>query len=143
MVESQNSVRQNRQGCCSDLLEPPGRELVYQARDQRLIRQPLCEGSLLDRLQVLTRQPDVQPPVLAECGLGVAGVPSSLALAAASRLPLATLDRLEQLLLVGVNLHGRTPHRGCRSPKLDRNRNLKEADQEKSSAPAKATLTQP
>src|SRR5262245_1968039 len=35
--------------------------------------------------------------------------------AAASRLPLTTLDGLKQFLLVGVNLHGRTPHRGTPS----------------------------
>jgi hypothetical protein len=39
-------------------------------------------------------------------GLGVAEVPSSLALAAAGGLPLAALDGLKQRLLVGVNLHG-------------------------------------
>src|SRR6478735_2162321 len=91
-------------GSVLHFLEPPGRVLVQQARDQRLIRQPLGERPLLNRLQVLARQADVQPPVLAERGLGVAGVPSSLALAAAGGLPLAALDRLKQLLLVGVNL---------------------------------------
>ena len=73
----------------SDLFEAAGRVLVQQARDQRLIRQALRERSLLDRLQVLARQPDVQPPVLAERRLGVARVASSFALAAAGGLPLA------------------------------------------------------
>src|SRR5215813_4467334 len=95
----------------SDFFEPPGRVLVQQARDQRLIRQPLGERPFLNRLQVLARQPDVQPPVLAERGLRVAGVARSLALAAAGGLPLAAL---EQLLLVSVNLHG-TPHQGTPS----------------------------
>src|SRR5882762_252389 len=104
----------NRESRSSNFFEPSGRVFVQQARDQRLIRQPLCERPLLNRLQVLARQPDVQPPVLAERGLGVAGVPSSLALAAAGGLPLAALDGLKQLLLVGVNLHG-TPHRGTPS----------------------------
>jgi hypothetical protein len=67
---------QNRQGRSSDLFEPPGRVLVQQARDQRLIRQPLCERSLLNRLEVLARQPDVQPSVLSERGLGVSRVAS-------------------------------------------------------------------
>src|SRR5437867_9671773 len=105
----------NRESRSSDFFEPPGRVLVQQARDQRLLRQPLGERPLLNRLQVLARQPDVQPPVLAERGFGVAGVPSSLALAAAGGLPFAALDGLEQLLLVRVNLHGRTPHRGTAS----------------------------
>ena len=39
---------------------------MQQTRDQDLIRQSLRERALLDRLQVLTREPDVQPPVLAE-----------------------------------------------------------------------------
>ena len=49
----------------SDLFEASGRVLVQQARDQRLIRQALRERPLLNRLQVLARQPDVQPSVLA------------------------------------------------------------------------------
>src|SRR5262245_36647178 len=109
---SQGNLRlANRESDFSDLFEPPGRVLVQQTRDQRLIRQPLCERSFLNRLQVLARQPDVQPTVLAKRGLGVSGVARSLALAAAGGLPLAALDGLEQLLLVSVNLHG-TPHRG-------------------------------
>ena len=98
----------------SNLFEPPGCVLVEQTRDQRLIRQPLCERSLLNRLEILARQPDVQPTVLAERRLGVAGVPSSLALAAAGGLPLAALDGLKQFLLVGVNLLG-TPDRATPS----------------------------
>src|SRR5687767_9209847 len=82
---------------------------MQQAGDQRLVGQPPRECPLLDRLQVLAREPDVQPPVLAERRLGVAGVASSLALAAAGGLPLPALDRLEELLSVGVNLHRRTP----------------------------------
>ena len=34
---------------------------------------------------------------------------------AAGGLPLTALDGIEQLLFVGVNLHGRTPHRGTAS----------------------------
>ena len=51
-------------------------------------------GSLLDD-EYLTA-------VLAERRLGVAGVARSLALAAAGGLPLAALDGLEQVLLVGI-----------------------------------------
>src|SRR5687767_5569917 len=47
---------------------------MQQAGDQRLVGQPPRECPLLDRLQVLAREPDVQPPVLAERRLGVAGV---------------------------------------------------------------------
>jgi DinB family protein len=54
------------------LFEAAGRVLVQQARDQRLVRQPFRERALLDRLQVLARQPDVQPAILAERGLGMA-----------------------------------------------------------------------
>src|SRR4030095_13985180 len=103
------------EGRSSDLFEAPGRVLVQQARDQRLIGQPLRERPPLNRLQLLARPPDAQPPVLAERGLGVAGVPSSPALAAPNRLPLAPLDGLEQFLLVGINRHGRTPQRGTPS----------------------------
>jgi hypothetical protein len=35
----------------------------------------------VDRLQVLAREPDVQPPILAECGFCVANIASALALA--------------------------------------------------------------
>jgi hypothetical protein len=56
------------------LFEPSRRVLVQQARDQRLVRQALRQGSLLDRLQVLARQPDVQPSVLAKRCLRVARV---------------------------------------------------------------------
>ena len=38
-----------------------------------------------------------------------------LALATGDGLPVAALDGLEQFLLVGINLHGRTPHRGTAS----------------------------
>ena len=71
-------------GCsaASHFLEAARRVLVQQARDQRLIRQALRERPLLDRLQILARQPDVQPPVLAERGLRVTGVPGALAFAA-------------------------------------------------------------
>jgi hypothetical protein len=37
-----------------------------QARDQRLVWQAFGKCTFLDRLQVLARQPDVQPPVLAK-----------------------------------------------------------------------------
>src|SRR4029450_5030420 len=40
-----------------------------------------------DRLQIFARQPDVQPAVLAERGLRIAGVPGRLALAAFGGLP--------------------------------------------------------
>jgi hypothetical protein len=50
-------------------------------------------------------------PVLAERGLSIAGVPGPLTLAAARGFPLAALDRTQQLLLVGIKLHRRTPHR--------------------------------
>ena len=53
----------------SDLFEASGCVLVQQAGDQRLIRQTLCERPLLDRLQVLARQPDVQPAILRNVAL--------------------------------------------------------------------------
>src|SRR6188472_4213398 len=71
-----------------DLFEATGRVLVQQARDQRLVGQSFRQCSLLDCLKVLARQPDVQPPVLAERSRIVAGVTSSLAPAAAGGLPL-------------------------------------------------------
>ena len=57
--------------CALNLFEPPGRVPVQQARDQRLIRQPLGERPLLNRLQVLARETNIQPTILAERGLGV------------------------------------------------------------------------
>ena len=39
----------------SDLLEVPGGVLMQQARDQGLVRQPLGQRALLDRLQILAR----------------------------------------------------------------------------------------
>ena len=74
--------------------------LVQQARDQRLVRQALRERALLDRFQVLAREPDVQPPVFAEGGLSVARVSSALARAARGGFPLTALDGLEQPFLV-------------------------------------------
>src|SRR6266851_5374879 len=99
----------------SDFFEPAGCVLVQQARDQRLVGQPFRERPLLDRLQVLARQADVQPSVFLERRLCVTREPSSFALATAGGLPLAPVDGLEQLLLVRVNLHGRTPRRGTAS----------------------------
>src|SRR5712692_6158415 len=99
----------------SDLFQTTGRVLVEEASNQRLIRQAFRKCPLLDRLQVLARQADVQPSVLFERRLCVARETSSFALTATGGLPLASLDRLEQLLLFGVNLHGRTPHRGTAS----------------------------
>src|SRR3954454_6713114 len=56
------------------LFEASGRVLVQQARDQCLIRQPLDNRALLDRLQVFAREPNVQPLVLPERALRNAGV---------------------------------------------------------------------
>src|SRR6185436_15014856 len=95
--------------CSSTLFEAAGRVLVQQARDQRVMGQALRERALLDCLQILARQADVQPPVFLERRLCVAREASSFALTAAGGLPFAPFDGLEQLLLVGVNLHGRTP----------------------------------
>ena len=47
---------------------------MQQARDQSLVRKALRERPLLDRLQVLAREPDVQPSILSERRLGVARV---------------------------------------------------------------------
>src|SRR5436309_15652004 len=74
--------RQSSPTLRDDLLDPPGRVLVQQAGDQRLVRQPLRKRPLLNRFQVLARQSNVQPPVLAERGLRVTGVPRVFALAA-------------------------------------------------------------
>src|SRR5205823_3012718 len=71
--------------------------------------QPLRKRPLLNRFQVLARQSNVQPPVLAERGLRVTGVPRVFALAALRGLPFAALDGVKQLLLVSVHLHRRTP----------------------------------
>ena len=86
-----------------DLFQAPGCVLVQQAGDQRLIRQALGERPFWDCLQILTRQTDIQPAVLAERGLGIANVASSLAFAAAGGLPFTALDGLEQVLLVSVS----------------------------------------
>src|SRR4051812_31492545 len=96
----------------SDLLEAASRVLVQQARDQRLIRQAFRQRPLLDRLQVLARQANVQASVLLERRLCIAREARSFALTATGGLPLAPFDGLEQLLLVRVSLHDRTPHRG-------------------------------
>src|SRR6266550_3646118 len=50
--------------------------------------------------------------VVGPCGMSPSrtGVARSLTLPATSGLPLVPFDGLEQLLLVRVNLHGRTPH---------------------------------
>jgi hypothetical protein len=45
--------------CVLDFFETPSCVFVQQARDQGLIGQPLSERPLLDRLQVLAREPDV------------------------------------------------------------------------------------
>src|ERR671919_389919 len=103
----------------SDLLEPAGRVLVQEARNQRLIGQAFRERSFLDGLQVLARESNVQPPILAERGLRVASVPRSLTLPTAGGLPLATLDRVEQFFFVSVHLHRPTPHRGTASSPSD------------------------
>src|SRR5258706_8612366 len=100
---------------CLDLLESSRRVLVQQAGDQGLVRESLRQCPLLDRLQVLARQADVQPSVLLERRLCVAREPRSFTLTATGGLPLAPFDGLDQLLLVRVNLHGRTPHRGTAS----------------------------
>ena len=89
------------------LFEAAGRERVQQARDQRLMGQAFRERPLLDRLQVLSRQTNIQSAVLAKRGLGIASVASRLALAAGGGLPFTSPDGLEQVLLIGVNLHGR------------------------------------
>ena len=66
---------------------------MQQAGDQRLIRQAFGERSLLDRLQILARQPNVQASVLAKRSLRVSGVARSFALAALGGLPFAALER--------------------------------------------------
>src|SRR6266508_2827108 len=110
----------------SYLLQPSGCVFVQQTRDQGLVGQPFCERALLNRLEVLAREPDVQPPVFAESGLRVTHVASPLTLAAAGGLPLASLDRHEHLLLIGVNLHGRTPPRSTASWPSTRDDRLRE-----------------
>ena len=102
------SCRCERHGTLK-LFETSRRVLVQQARNQRLIRQALGERSLLDRLQVLTREPDVQPPILAKGCLRVAGVPGALALATFGGLLFAAIDGIKQLLLVSIKLHRPTP----------------------------------
>ena len=63
---------------------------MQQACDQRLIRQTFRERPLLDRLQIFTREPDVQPAILAERRFCVASVASSFPLATADGLPFTT-----------------------------------------------------
>src|SRR6185295_16964014 len=93
----------------SDLLEPSGRVLVQQTRDQGLVRQALRERPFLNRLEVLAREPNVQPTILAERGLRIAGVAGTLALTILGRLPLAACDGPKQLLFLSIHLHRRTP----------------------------------
>ena len=50
-----NVKRKNMDRPESDLLEVPGGVLMQQARDQGLVRQPLGQRALLDRLQILAR----------------------------------------------------------------------------------------
>src|SRR5260221_14242556 len=87
--------------------EPPGRVLVQQARDQRLIGKSLLEGALLDRFQILGRNPNVQPAILSECGLGVATVPTLGSLGRARRSPLAALHRVQDFFFVRIKFHDR------------------------------------
>jgi len=60
-------------------------------------------SAVLDRLQVLAREADVQPAVLPDRSLPVASVASTLALTSTGGLPLAALDGVQQLLLVGIS----------------------------------------
>src|SRR4051812_2592306 len=92
-----------------------GRGLLPEACGQGLIRQALPEPPLPGRLPVFARPPAVQSSVPAVCCLLVACVGGVGTLPATGGLPLAPFDGLEQLLLVRVNLHGRTPHRGTAS----------------------------
>src|SRR5262245_55583635 len=98
-----------------DLFEASGCVLVKQARDQGLVGESLGQRSPLDRLQVLARQADVQPSILAERGLCVTGVPGACSLTPVGRLPLAALGGFQQLLLVGIKFHRRLPLRGTAS----------------------------
>src|SRR5262245_12043346 len=75
-----------------NFLESPCGVLVQQTRDEGLVRQAFGESPLLNRLQVLARQPDVQTPVLPKRGLRVTGVASAFALATLGGCPLAALD---------------------------------------------------
>src|SRR5687768_14234753 len=105
-MASANQPRTGAPTCsCLDLLESSRRVLVQQAGDQGLVRKSLRQCPFLNCFQVLTREPDVQPPVLAERGLRVAGVARALTLASLGRLPLATFDGVEQLPFVSVHLH--------------------------------------
>ena len=72
----------------SNLLEGPGGVRVL---------------SIGQSLQILG-EPNIQPAVLAERGLGVASVARARLLAATGRRPLSALDDLS--LFLGVNLHG-------------------------------------
>ena len=56
----------------------------------------------LNRLQVLARQPNVQPPVLAKRSIRVSAVTRSFALAARGGLPLAALHGVKQLLFFSI-----------------------------------------
>src|SRR5450759_1023459 len=87
--------------------EPPGRVLVQQARDQRLIRKPLLERAFLDGFKILRRNANVQPAILSKRRLGVATIAVSFPLDATGGPPLATPDRFEDRLFVRVKFHNR------------------------------------
>src|SRR5439155_25250813 len=102
---------------CLDLLESSRRVLVQQAGDQGLVRESLRQCPLLDRLQVLARQSNIQPAILANVPL--ARVAGPFPLGTASGLPLTALDRPEQLLIglrrsVGDRPRGSPPARSLR-----------------------------
>src|SRR4029453_382094 len=66
-----------------DFLEPSRRVTCAAGCRSTSDTAAFSQRTLLDRFQVLARQPDVQSAVLAKRRLGVAGVPGALPLAAA------------------------------------------------------------
>src|SRR5665213_1524237 len=85
------SSREDRSG----FLQPPGRVLVEQTRDQRLVRQSLLNGALLDCFEVLARDADVQPAILAKRCPGITGIAVSHSLGALDGSPFSALDRFD------------------------------------------------
>src|SRR5580765_2301919 len=87
--------------------ESPRGVLVQEARDQRLVGEAFLERSLLDRLQILGRNPNVEAAIFLEGRLRSATVSAQASFGRARRPPLAAVNGVEKFLLVSFKLHDR------------------------------------
>ena len=87
--------------------QAPGDVLVQQARNERLIRQPLFQRPFLEGFEVLGGDPDVHAAVLLEGCRGVPLIPVSVALKGWYRFSFSPLDRCEEILFLSIQLSHR------------------------------------